>query len=689
MHCNLVILTLFILSLLCAKTSAQSQNKIADSLEFNLRTEKNDTVKINLLAQLSFELYASNPQKSAEYVEKGIILSKKRNYLRGLAICLHNQGVLFYFQGDKTKAVKVHLESLHLAEKHQYEDLIGANLSRIGNINREQGDLVKASINLLQAVEILRKIPQNYYLSYALSSLGIYYQTKKQYAKALKSFEESYQIAAQIGHPKQMAICWYFIAETYLQQEKFDTSLAYFQKCIFLNKKVGSIILDASAYNHIARIFLHKKLIDEAKTNAEKAHQLALSVNSKHEMLGANQSLYEIYKVQGDFQKAIAYLEKATILKDSLFNDSRNKTISELQNNFELNKKELEIEKQNKAIFKQRILIYAIIAGFLVILIISFLFYRNILYKKKAFELLEKRKNEIEIQKEALQLANQKIQEQNKEITIHSEELTQLNEELTQSNQEIVSLNNHLERMVSEKTHELKQTIQNLMAQNQDLEQFAYIVSHNLRAPVARFKGLLSILDRNKITDDYNLGMLCHMDNVANNLDEILRDLTNVITIRKGVELSKEKVNLKEISMNILTHFKEEIDRIDVEIKLDFETNNEIISVKAYVQSIIYNLISNAIKYRNPERKLILNIQQKNEGLQCCFVVNDNGLGIDLNLHEEYKIFGLYKRLHNHIEGKGLGLYLVKTQLESIGGSIKLTSEVNVGSTFTVYFPLE
>lgn len=349
----------------------------------------------------------------------------------------------------------------------------------------------------------------------------------------------------------------------------------------------------------------------------------------------------------------------------------------------------MEIEKQNKAIFKQRILIYAIIAGFLVILIISFLFYRNILYKKKAFELLEKRKNEIEIQKEALQLANQKIQEQNKEITIHSEELTQLNEELTQSNQEIVSLNNHLERMVSEKTHELKQTIQNLMAQNQDLEQFAYIVSHNLRAPVARFKGLLSILDRNKITDDYNLGMLCHMDNVANNLDEILRDLTNVITIRKGVELSKEKVNLKEISMNILTHFKEEIDRIDVEIKLDFETNNEIISVKAYVQSIIYNLISNAIKYRNPERKLILNIQQKNEGLQCCFVVNDNGLGIDLNLHEEYKIFGLYKRLHNHIEGKGLGLYLVKTQLESIGGSIKLTSEVNVGSTFTVYFPLE
>jgi signal transduction histidine kinase len=117
----------------------------------------------------------------------------------------------------------------------------------------------------------------------------------------------------------------------------------------------------------------------------------------------------------------------------------------------------------------------------------------------------------------------------------------------------------------------------------------------------------------------------------------------------------------------------------------DFSPVQTLQSVMPYVESIIYNLLSNAIKYRYPNRQPVISISSEKVSGFICLVVSDNGLGIDIELVKD-KIFNLYQRFHHHIDGKGLGLYLIRTQIESLGGRIEVRSEINEGTTFRVYF---
>ena len=100
----------------------------------------------------------------------------------------------------------------------------------------------------------------------------------------------------------------------------------------------------------------------------------------------------------------------------------------------------------------------------------------------------------------------------------------------------------------------------------------------------------------------------------------------------------------------------------------------------------MHKLISNAIKYRSPERQLIVNIESYEEGNYSCLINKDNGLGIDLKKYRS-RVFGLYNQFHDHVKGKGTGLYLVKAETEALGGNIQIESEVNIGTTFKIYFP--
>ena len=103
------------------------------------------------------------------------------------------------------------------------------------------------------------------------------------------------------------------------------------------------------------------------------------------------------------------------------------------------------------------------------------------------------------------------------------------------------------------------------------------------------------------------------------------------------------------------------------------------------MDSILYNLITNAIKYRHPDRAPVISIKTEKLESEVCLIVCDNGLGIDMNLYQD-KLFNLYSRFHFHVDGKGMGLYLVKSHLVAMGGRIEIQSQVDKGSTFRAYF---
>jgi signal transduction histidine kinase len=287
-----------------------------------------------------------------------------------------------------------------------------------------------------------------------------------------------------------------------------------------------------------------------------------------------------------------------------------------------------------------------------------------------------------------LYLSNSKAQKLNQLLAKQRNELEDKNEEIRQQKEEIEAINNNLEQTVVQRTQQLQFTVGNLSHRNQDLEQFSYIVSHNLRAPIAHLIGLANVFNKENIADPMNQEILAHVQKSAYNLDMIVKDLTHILSIRNDLTLKRDNINLQELTDKVLEDLQADIEVTNPKILYDFSKAQGIYSVKPYIENMLYQLLSNAIKYR--KKRIPLQIQIASEIKDYMFVISvkDNGLGIDLSKIDPYKVFGLYQRMHTHVDGKGLGLYLVKTQVEALGGKVNLESEENIGSTFKLFLPI-
>jgi PAS domain S-box-containing protein len=222
-----------------------------------------------------------------------------------------------------------------------------------------------------------------------------------------------------------------------------------------------------------------------------------------------------------------------------------------------------------------------------------------------------------------------------------------------------------------------------LLQRNKDLEQFTYIVSHNLRAPLSNMKGLMNILkEEMPITP-----VLDMLHTSAERLDEVVMDLNEILKVRNDISEKKEAVEFAALVNDISSSLNHIITTEKVQISTDFSRMDFLFTLKSYLYSIFYNLICNSIKYRQPNIPPKISIRSSVEGNQVLLVFSDNGLGIDLSRNQQ-KVFGLYKRFHQHKDGKGLGLFMVKTQVEALQGSVTIESEVNKGTIFTIALPL-
>jgi PAS domain S-box-containing protein len=237
-------------------------------------------------------------------------------------------------------------------------------------------------------------------------------------------------------------------------------------------------------------------------------------------------------------------------------------------------------------------------------------------------------------------------------------------------------------------SEERRKLLDDLTRYNKDLEQFAYITSHNLRAPIASILGLVSIFDKANCGTPTNGEVIKRLEISAKDMDNTFRDINQILATRERVDEVKEKINLPELMQNMRINFEQQIRNSHARINENFAEVANIYSIKNYIESIFINLLSNAIKYRSPKRDLIINIQSKALERFILITVQDNGLGIDLKKNGD-KVFGLYKRFHFHTGGKGLGLHLVKTQIESLGGRIEVQSEEDKGTTFLIYLNKE
>lgn len=245
-----------------------------------------------------------------------------------------------------------------------------------------------------------------------------------------------------------------------------------------------------------------------------------------------------------------------------------------------------------------------------------------------------------------------------------------------------------IQRDVSEEKKQEKekeQLIRELTQNNKDLKQFSYITSHNLRAPLSNLTGLLNLIEDIPIENQELKEILNGFNKSTHLLNETINDLVKVIIIKDNPSIQKEAVLLKDIFENVFNQLSFQIELYKPIIKLNFEKVSVFNTNKAYIESILLNLLTNAIKYKSENRKLKITINANEVDDTVYLIFKDNGIGIDLERNRD-KVFGLYQRFHNYPDSKGLGLYLVKSQVETMGGTISIESEVNKGTTFTLTF---
>lgn len=253
-------------------------------------------------------------------------------------------------------------------------------------------------------------------------------------------------------------------------------------------------------------------------------------------------------------------------------------------------------------------------------------------------------------------------------------------------NQKLKTYNDTLALQVEERTQQLVETNNEITQNNQQLEQYSYMTAHNLRGPVARLLGLTAIFG--KLGDDGDKEIVDKIQKEASSLDTLIKDLNKILQVRRASEELKQSIDLASGITQAIHILETEIKEASAALTTDFSKIQSVTFVPTYFENIVYNLISNAIKYRHPDRLLKIHINSFEEAGYTGLRISDNGLGIDMEKNKD-NIFGLYKRFHFHKDGKGIGLYMIKAQIETLGGKIKLQSTVNVGTEFTLLFPKE
>jgi signal transduction histidine kinase len=232
---------------------------------------------------------------------------------------------------------------------------------------------------------------------------------------------------------------------------------------------------------------------------------------------------------------------------------------------------------------------------------------------------------------------------------------------------------------------ELEDLANQLQKYNAKLLNFSHITSHDLRSPVSNLNSLLQLYKESTSKEDKE--MLFHsFETVIHHLTSTLNNLIETLRIQEASGKIYEPIKFEDIYIKTVETLSGDIMETSAIITRDFSKAEKIVFRKTYLESIMLNLLSNAIKYRSPNRTPVIHFQTEYIKNQVLLTIRDNGLGIDLEKHGN-KLFGLNETFHPHPEAKGVGLYITKTQVESLGGSIAAESVVGEGTVFKILLP--
>jgi signal transduction histidine kinase len=230
--------------------------------------------------------------------------------------------------------------------------------------------------------------------------------------------------------------------------------------------------------------------------------------------------------------------------------------------------------------------------------------------------------------------------------------------------------------------NKLKSTLNLISHKNERLQNFAYIASHNLRSYAGNLQLMLNLYEESQSQTEQQ-EILSHVRSISTSLNATIEHLNEIVKIDLVTNQEKILIEFDLLFKNILNALQSNIQSANAIVNYDFSKCPHIYYLPAYLESIFHNLLTNALKYRSPDRQAVITCKSIIENEHVYLIFEDNGMGIDMEKNGN-KIFGMYQTFHTNLDSQGIGLYITRNQVEALGGTITVESNLNVGTKFII-----
>lgn len=426
--------TIFCFLLFCNSVNVFTQEKVKTFTSA-------DTAKVNRLLQLSKSNFSEDPGKAILYAEQAKTMAESVQFYEGVALAFKNKGIAYYYQGKYIEALDNWKQSLKIFKS--IKDEVGeANiLNNIGGIYFNQGDDVNALGNYLESLKLAEKTKDKLRILTAMNNIGgVYFNKPATHDKALVYFLKALPLSEELNDKEAIGTTAVNLGEIYYERNNDKSALFYFNKSVnaFNNSenspypynaigkvynRQGNYVLAISYHNKALAIAeklngnldIVQSLLGLAKTYSKKgdyrsalaylkrAENISLQYNFSIELKNAYENFSHVYNKLNDFKNAFAYQSKFSGIKDTLYNTETDKKLGRLQFDFDIQKKQGEINLltvysalQKADLKRQKFAKYAFLVGLFLVLIIAVITYRSYLRKVKTNVILDKQKEEIE-----------------------------------------------------------------------------------------------------------------------------------------------------------------------------------------------------------------------------------------------------------------------------------------------------
>lgn len=636
----------------------------------------------------------NNPTQALNYYNRAFLLNGEKGNSAVKANLLSDMGCAYYDLNEGELALDYHLKSIPLfLETNDYQGL-AQSYACVAHSYLEKQAFSTALNYAKKGMETANKSTSETIKAHTHIRLAQIYSAINNNDLAVKELEEGISIA-QNAHDKQQEQMGYFIfAEIYKKQRLFDKALLYTEKAQEISQEMqnndkmqelGDLQSSYELETQQKLIQHNLNLLQESQTNGVLFKRFVAAVSLLSFILfivlavafyQKNKSEKKLAEMNREISEQAAKLD-ATVKERTRALEISQANVLAIMNNTKDSIWSLDTELNMITLNKP---LKDGIFGEMAVLIKPGTNIKKILPNDQYLFWKEKYERCLKGENFIFEFSfNKKTHESTYEVSLNP---------IRDENGEIVGASTFCREITSRKQNEIEKMrlIQTLTESNKDLEDFAYIVSHNLRAPVARMGGLMQIFNKNDSSDPINKFVFDNLAKGAKELDGITHDLNAIVAVRSHAQEERIQLSLSSIFEQVEKSLQHELDLVNAKVSMDFSAANELYAVKSYMYNIFHNLLANAIKYRQLEKSLEVKVWTERTGTCIYLYFQDNGLGIDLEKNRK-KMFGLYNRFHQHIKGKGIGLHIVKAQVQVMNCKIDVKSEVNNGTCFEICFP--